>query len=173
MRKNKLTILFFACSFLFFIISMPFSGALGEVNLQRTATANIASDSGGILKLEGIDNRSYNLDNKFARIGSITNNTNQILNLIVTITPDLSWGLFSHLKIRIDNSVVVFNFNSKSEQMTMTLSPGQVASIEGSYNRNIISSARVSFSFFAFNQEGTYTMQIKDTVRTPRRIICY
>ena len=174
MMKNKLPYLLFALSLLFAIISMPNTAALGEVNLERDAFASLSSDSNGVLKLEGIDNRVYNLDNKFNQVGTITNNSKQQLYLTVTITPDFSVGLVSQIKIKMDDSVVIFNRNSKtSQQIQLTLSPGETMNIEGSYSKNIILPATVSFQFTATDKLGTYTMNLYDTQKTPRRITCY
>lgn len=176
MRRFKKTIMFFALSLAFALISLELSGAISWGRLERRAIAQIAEDSNGFLKLEGLDNGYYDINNKFSKVGAITNNSNQVINLTVTIIPSLLLVNTKNYKlgIRIGNKVV--NFNRKSDtvrQIELQLSPGQSVDIEASGRNKQQAVISTSFSFTATDEKRSYTLQLNDDMNTPRRIICY
>jgi hypothetical protein len=176
MRKHKITALFLTISLIFAILSLPNSSAISSGRLERGATADVVSDSAAVLKLEGLSGQNiYNIDKDYDRIGSITNNTNQSINLTVDITPDLIYVISNYkLNVKIGNKVTEFKKNKDSTQsVTISLAPRQAVDIQASLHNNLLGWVNTSFRFTAEDISGTYSMQLNDTQRTPRRFTCY
>jgi hypothetical protein len=172
--KRKIPAIFYILGIIFFILSMPISGALSTVKLDRTASARVVDDNKGALKLEGFQNKAYNMNHKYKQFGTITNNTMQIMKLSVVITPEI--GLLNALSthsVKIGNEEQDFYFGSCfPKQIITTISPGQTLDVSATLANNI-TSIKTSFQFTATNLDGSYTMQLTDSIHSPRNIICY
>lgn len=171
--KFKFTSALFLLSIIFAVLSMQFSGALSQGWMDRTASAQVVNDNTALLKLDGFQNKSYDMSNKFASYGSITNNTNQAMKLTVTITPGYSNNKNGSFSIKLGTETADFKYNnSATKQVMLTLAPGQSIDAQASFDKNLVS-ATASFQFTATNDTGTYTIQLGDTAKTPRRITLY
>lgn len=173
--KNKLAMLSFLLSLIFICYSTPFSGALSQGRMERAATARVVDDEDGLLKLKGFNNKSYDLNGSYTKFGSIVNNTNQIIILTVTIEPDYNiQNLSTRFNVKIGNAKAKFNSSHTSQkQVSISLIPGQAIDVHASLKQNFFSSLLVKFHFEASDLAGTYTMQLGDTIDTPRHILCY
>lgn len=175
-RRLKLAPVFFLLSLVFALFSLPFSGAISEGRLERKTTADVVADSNAVLKLEGFHNQLNNLDNKYKSIGTIKNNSNQTLRLIISIRPNflLVSGNNYKYNIKIGNQTVQFDKKSNLiQQMTITLNPGQETNVLATLMNNNLGMVFTSFYFTAGDLTGTFLMNLNDTLRTPRQIICY
>lgn len=172
--KNKIALVFFILSLVFAFVSMPFSAALKSEKLDRGTSAMVVDDGNGALKLQGFNDTIYTLNWKYTSIGSITNNTNQTLTLTITIIPDFSTVKSScEYGIKIGSVENVFtNSSSSPKQATITLTPGQIADVQGYLIQNKSEPLSTEFQFSAKNAAGAYVMQFNNTVKTPRRIVC-
>ena len=172
--KRKMTSIFFILSILFAILSMPISGALTTGKLQRTTSAKVVEDSKGALKLEGFQNKSINTNHKYSNFGTVSNNTNQIMRLTVTVMPEIGWlNVLSSLRFKIGTEELDFSFGSGSpKQITLILSPGQTINASASLVNNI-TGIKTSFQFTATNPDASYSMLLSDSVNSPRNITCY
>ncbi len=172
--KRKTYLLFFILSLIFAVVSMPYSGALSTGKLERTASAKIVSDDKGILKLDGFQNKLYNMNNKYANFGTITNNTMQIVKLTVVVCPEINWmNALSTFRVKIGNEEGEFSYLfSSPKKIVITLNPGQTVNAAASLVNNA-TSLRTSFQFTATNADGSYSAQLTDKINTPRNIVCF
>ncbi|MFT4146153.1 MAG: hypothetical protein QM644_17010 [Mobilitalea sp.] len=172
--KRKLTIIFIILSIVFAILSMPMSGALSTGKLERNTSLRVVGDTQGVLKLEGFQNKTINMNNRYTNFGTITNNTLQIMKLTIIITPEINWfNAISTLGIKIGNEIVEFRYLASSPlQIVVTLSPGQTVNAS-SFLINNVTSIKTTFQFLATDLGGTYTIKLSDSANAPRNIICY
>lgn len=160
-------------SLAFAVLSMQFSGALSQGRLNRAASAPVVKDNTALLKLDGFQNKSYNMNNKYASFGSITNNTNQTMKLTVTITPGFTNNKNSNFNIKLGTETVQFKYKSASpKQVLLTLAPGQSVDAQASMNNNP-DTVTASFQFLAVSSIGSYSAFLGDTAASPRRITLY
>ncbi|MDF2541559.1 MAG: hypothetical protein K0S47_1277 [Herbinix sp.] len=167
---------FFILSFVFALLSMGYSGAINQGKLVRETIARVAADEDGLLKLDGLDNNIYNVNNKDIIIGSITNHSGQKIELTVTLVTEYLWinNKNSWYRIKIGDKVSDFHYKNELEkQVTLILEPGQKVDVRGSMQNNLHAFASTSFYFTAKDTAGTYTMQFGDSIDSPRRVICY
>ncbi len=175
LHKNKYTKIFFILSLLFALVSLPYSAAISQGRLERTATARVVNDENGLIMLKGFQNKSYDLSGNYYSFGTITNNSNRIMKLTVTIQPDFNiLHLFSRFGIKIGAEEIEFRYGASSpRQISLILSPGQVMEVKASLIQNILSTLTVDFQFTATDAAGSYTIRLSNTPRSPRRIHCY
>lgn len=83
--RKAVTSLFFILSSVFMIFSLPYSGALSYGKMKRDAYATVVNDGMAFLELHGFENQIYDFDKDFECFGSITNNSEHVINLMVTI----------------------------------------------------------------------------------------
>lgn len=163
-------------SLFFTLLGLQDSSALSTASVTRSAMASISNDDRGLLVLEGLDGREYDLDKSYSTVGSITNNTNQTIQLTTRITPD--FGLTNNngykLSVKIADEVVEFKHKSDStKQITVKLEPGQRVEVQGALKNNHLAVIVTALDFIAVDSSGTSTMQLNDTLKTPRRFISY
>jgi hypothetical protein len=175
-KKNIIAFTFILLGLIFSFLSMPVSGALNSGRFERTATAWVADDRNAMLLLKGLDNQNYNLDINYSNIGIITNNTNQKITLTVVVTADFG-GLNNkncNLGIMIGNKAnVIRNDITPFIKIVTELAPGQSADVSAFLDRNQNNLVKVSFDITAENSQGTFSMKLTGTGKTPRQIYCY
>jgi hypothetical protein len=173
--KHRLTNLFFVVGFLFAILSLPSSAALSKAMFERKASFKVASDLNATLKLNGFDGKTVNKISKhYKALGSVTNNSNETIELTVTIRPDFSEfkKKFYWFGIKIGDEIRVFEVDTPQvQQVTLELVPGQMFDVQLGLQRNQSNDLVVSFDFTAVAKSGTFNIQLYDTDQTPRRII--
>jgi hypothetical protein len=170
-----MTPVFFILSLVFAVSSLTFSGAISRVQIERTAAAKLADDSNAALRLEGFQNNNYNMNTKFTGFGCITNNTNKIMKLTVTITPEILWknNKNNWFRISIGSEPADFEFNqSLPKTVVLYLIPGQTVEARAAIAPSL-GPVNVSFQFSATDLNASYSVQLRDTLKTPRRITCY
>lgn len=174
-KKYKSAKIFFILSLLSLLISMPYSAALSQGRLERSATARVTDDENGFLKLKGFANRAYNMNGSYQVVGTITNNSYQTISLAVTVKPDFSlYHLFTRLGVRIGSSAYEFRIQTSApRQFFLSLVPGQTIEVQAYLQQNFINVLTTEFEFTAADSTGTYTVKFSDTPRSPRRINLY
>ncbi|HWT76466.1 MAG TPA: hypothetical protein VN258_17350 [Mobilitalea sp.] len=177
MLKKGITLLFFTLSLIFSLVTLPNSAAIGAASFSRNATASVSKDNQAILKLDGFDlSQIYSVDKNYSKVGSITNNSNQILILTISITPDLTNinNKNYHMGIKIGNASCMFMKNSDStQQITQTIMPGETLDVQIYLSKNQSDYVTTSFRINAVDTAGTFSMSLDDTQNTPRRMIIY
>ncbi len=174
-KKYRSAKLFFILSLLTALISLPYSAALSQSRLERSASARVSGDENGILKIKGFSNNSYNMVGAYQSVGTITNNSNQTLSLAVTVRPDFNiYHLFTRLGIRIGSSSYDFRYgNSAARRFSATLAPGHSIEVQANMIQNFLAVLTTEFEFTASDSTGTFTMKLSDTPKSPRRINLY
>ena len=173
--RYKKTVILLSLSVLFALLSIPFSGALNQVKLERDVAVWVADDRNAVLELNGLDGLSYNLNKNYRNVGTITNNSNQEINLTIKVTPDFASNTKKNewLGIEIENTAIVFTDNTdKSETVTVTLEPRQSANVRAAIKNSQKKTIDVAFDITAENASGDY-IHLNDTLRSPRHIYCY
>lgn len=173
-NKNKTAAVFFILSLVFALVSIPYSAALNGGKMERTASAFVADDENGILKLTGFNNKYYDLNSTYTSVGSITNNTSQNLKLTVTICPEFSLNhIFSKFGIKLGTTKYEFKMsNSNPCEVALDLSSGQTVDVTAYLTQNYFGPLKIAFKISAVDSTGACSIQINDTDSTPRRIIC-
>lgn len=176
--RKAVTSLFFILSSVFMIFSLPYSGALSYGKMKRDAYATVVNDGMAFLELHGFENQIYDFDKDFECFGSITNNSEHVINLMVTIhsfhiavpTPSC------HFRIKIGETDVKLKFTSgvaSPEKIELNIEPGQCVDVQALLKHNQEGIVIASFQFEATDAAGKYTVKLNDTLKTPRRIICF
>jgi hypothetical protein len=176
-RKYKIAFIFLTCSLFFALLSLQDSSALSKVSFDRDVKAKIVSDSNSILKLEGLDGKkSYDIEEDFTTVGYITNQSDQVMELVITATPEILYATNNSYKfyVKVDNNICEFRHNMDvSQQMTLMLSPGQKIEMEAGLKYNKAALVVTSLQISASDMGKTYQIQLTDTTETPRRFTVY
>lgn len=177
MRRFKSSILLFLLSFVFGVISLQESSALSSGLIQREAVAFVENDSNAIIELEGFGgNRHHDLDGNFETVGSIKNNTTQIIYVNIAISPDFLYVTNKSYKfnIKIGDIIREFkHFTESPQHISIKLDPGQKVLVEASLRYNQQALVITSFDIVARDISGGLQIQLNDTVETARRIVTY
>jgi hypothetical protein len=159
---------------IFAVMSLKSSSALSTLRFDRNASAAVTNDNSSVLMLVGFENKTYSVNSKYTSFGSVTNNSKQVMNLKVTISPEILWNNNKNtwFGIKIGTETAEFrNNNSSPKQVLLSLNPGQTAEAQAALTQSL-GTIRASFQFWATDPYGNYSIQLNDTVKSPRRIIC-
>ncbi len=177
MIRRKLPLILLSISLIFGLIAMPKSAAITINNLSRNATSVVSADSNAVVKLEGFNSSQYTkLNSNYSKVGSITNNSNQVMNINVIMTPSQVFSIFKtyQLGVKIGSSSCVFRNNTAStQQLAVSLMPGQSIDVQMSLTNNLLDFISTSFTINAYDNTKTYSLSIQDTSSSPRRILTY
>lgn len=174
--RDGIVIVLLILGVLMAVVSIPSTGAISREVLDRTAIARVTEDDSSNLYLEGFNNQSYNINNKFSNFGKIINNTNQTLLCNIEISVDfndisnknceLGFRIQDQVKKSINNGSSTVNYEIK-------LLPKQAYDFEALLDRNQNSLIYVSFGISAEATDGSFSIQLLDSPRSPRRVIFY
>lgn len=176
MIRRKLPLLFLIISLIFGLIAMPNSAAVTINSMKRETKALISSDSNGMLRLEGFNSSQYmKLNSNYSKVGSITNNSNQTININVVMTPTQVFGVIGayQLGVKIGTSSCVIRRNTTSQQLAVSLMPGQTIDVMMYMTNSLLDYISTSFTINASDNTKTYHLSLPDTSATPRRILTY
>lgn len=167
---------FLMLSLVFALMSMPDSSALNRGRFARQASARISKDENALLELDGLNDMRFDAGSEYTGAGSITNNTDALLNIKVRISPDFSSINNKNciLGIRLGLTSRYFTYYStEPEEIILLLLPRQSINVQVSIDKNANKELPVSFDITANDIGGRMIMHIRDTKAAPRRIICY
>lgn len=178
MRRKGRIIIYFSLSILLALFAFQDSGALSRKSMTRTAVAYISEDEdiSAILRITGVHgdpDKVSNINKKYEPIGTITNNSNQVLEIVLDVTPDFS-RVIDKTELLFGVSVdskIEFTRNSPSTQsLFFTLKPGQSKDILMALENNQADLVIVHFGFQATNPATGTSIIVRDTDDNPRRI---
>jgi len=177
MRKVRI-IIYFSLSILLALFALQDSGALSRVIMTREATAYISEDEdiSAILRITGVHgdpNKVSNINKKYEPIGTITNNSNQTLEIVFDVTPDFSRVVDMpgvRLGVRVDSTIEFTENSTSTQSLFFTLLPGQSKNILMSLENNEADLVIVYFGFNATNPNTGTSIIVRDTDDNPRRI---
>jgi len=176
MIRRRLTLILLAVSLIFALIAMPNSAAVTIKSMNRDAKAIVSSDTNAVLKLEGFDSLQYiKLSNNYSKVGSITNNSNQTINLNVVMTPTQVFGIIGayQLGVKMGSATCIIRSNTTSQQLSISLMPSQTIDLQMYITNSILNFISTSFTINASDSTKTYNISLPDTTSTPRRILTY
>ena len=174
--KKRITSLLLFISIFFAYLAIQDSAAISSLSLRRNTSALVSNDQNGVLKLEGFANPQYTkLGTSYTKVGSITNQSNQPLNINVIMTPNQVFGVIRaySLGVRIGSQTCVIRSNTISQKLSISLMPGQSMDVQMNLTNSLLDFIVTSFSFEASDNTKTYQVYITDTSSTPRRILTY
>lgn len=162
--KNNIAIVFFVLGLLFALSSLANSGALSEGMLERNAKAKITDDSEGLLELKGFNNNLiYDLDKDYEAVGSITNNSNTALDIIINIKPDYSLITNKNLwnGVKIGNETCEFSFTSQvPQEIRLRLDSKQSVNVEVAVSHNQSREIITGFEFTGLGTDGVLKIEL-------------
>ena len=176
MIRKRLTLILLTISLIFALIAMPNSAAVTIKSLNRDTKAIVSNDNNAVLKLEGFDSSQYiKLSNSYNKVGSITNNSNQSINLNVVMTPTQMFGIIGayQLGVKMGSASCIIRSNTTSQQLAISLMPGQTIDLQMNITNSLLDFISTSFTISASDSTKTYNISLPDTTSTPRRILTY
>ena len=168
--------MFLALGIIMAVISVPSSLALSREVLDRNVAAYIADDAAAGLQLEGLDGQTYDLSNKFKKIGKIINNTKQdmLCNIIINVDYNMLPNKNCQVGFKIlEQEEYAINNGSKTMVFNFILAAGQSYDILALLDRNQNSIFYASFDITAETVDGDYGIKLADSTETPRAITFY
>ena len=176
MVRKVFGILCYTLGILCTIASLQSTAAINSTKLERDAIAVIAKDQNAFVQLEGLEaTKRYDLNGSYRKVGSITNNSNQELYMVVVLSPDDNYRRSNYrLKLKLGGEDAEIKKTTKDTLLYLTLSPGQSLPIQASLtNKNNTNNINLSFQFLITDSSLSYSVTLGDTQRSPRRMICY
>lgn len=177
MNKFRISYLFLLLSITLVLLSITDSGAMNSVGLAREVSLNVTGDSNGVIELVGFDsNHAMSIEKDYVKTGVIINNSNQMIRLKLTMTADFAkirnkncW-----LGIRIGYIEREFTINDNHpKEISLLLAPGQAADVWAALTHNQNENVVLSFLLNASDLGNNISIQLKDTIKTPRRLVFY
>ncbi len=176
MIRRKLPLVLIIIGLLFGLIAMQDSAALSSFTMNRQTKAQVSSDNAALLKLEGFNSSQYmKLSSYYSKVGSITNNSSQPLNLNISVAPTQVFSIIRayQLGIKIGTSSCILRSNTSSQQLTVSLMPGQSVDIQMNLTNSLLDFISTSFIIQASDNTRSLNLTLSDSDSTPRRILTY
>ncbi len=172
--RMRIGIILVFLGFLALILPLASSAAIEQLALQRTVAGNLTIGdlpSQDLIVLNGFDGKTYNLRNKYQTIGTITNNSGQDLEVVMTVTVNYTQSRkVSGIGYKFDGSTVLtFSKNDTKTSDSSVLQQGDTVNFSAAYLDSADIAATAKYTFEATSLDGNISTVLTDSDSTPIR----